>query len=85
MILKVCKNLSDFHKDNVVIEIYDLTNYKFELADSRHSVYIEIRNIEGKFNDWHYSQYGRYPVGNPKQEKKQAGPSDQFKNLFQII
>ena len=81
MILQVCKNLSDFHKDDVVIEIYDFTQHPFK-SNLKSNIYIEIRNIENKFNDWYYSQHGRYPIGNVKQEKKQPEVADQFDNLF---
>ena len=84
MILEICENLTDFHKNDVVIEIYDLTDYNFKLPESVHSVHIEIRNIEGKFNDWHKEQFGRFPVGNPKQEKKQTEPPEPalFEKMF---
>ena len=86
MILQVCKNLSDFHKDDVVIEIYDFTDYKFKLPDSDDAIYFEIRNIETHFNNWYKEQYGRFPVGNLKQEKLQpvAPPVEIRYSLFEL-
>jgi hypothetical protein len=82
MILGVCENLTDFHKDDVVIEIYDFTDYNFSLPNSYYVVHIEMRNIECHFNNWYKEQYGVFPVGNPKQEKLVAGVPDTHAVLF---
>lgn len=56
---------TSFHKDNVELEIFDFTNYPFQMESS---IYAEMQNAEEELKAEFYKTYNRYPVGNIKQE-----------------
>jgi len=66
----------NFHKNNVELEIYDFTNYDFELASSDRSIYAEMQNAEEYLKKRFFDQYGSYPLGNIKQEGFRVVTSD---------
>ena len=53
------------HKNDIVIEIDDYTNYMFINPDNP---YAEMQNEEERLKKKFFSQYDRYPIGNKKQE-----------------
>ena len=61
-------NPTSFHKDDVILEIFDFTNYPFQWPDSDKLVYAEMQNAEEQLKLEYYQTRGRYPVGNLKQE-----------------
>lgn len=65
-----------FHKDHVELEIYDFTNYEFELADSDSAVYAEMQNAEEYLKQEYFKEHGKYPIGNIKQEGFRVVSSD---------
>lgn len=54
-----------YHKDNVEVEIFDFTNYPFQMDSS---IYAEMQNAEEELKLEFYKTYNRYPAGNIKQE-----------------
>jgi len=77
-------NPTSFHKDDVVLEIFDFTNYPFEWPDSDVLIYAAMQNAEEQLKLEYYQTHGRYPVGNLKQEGFRAGSpgKDLWDKLF---
>ena len=53
------------HKNDIVIEIDDYTNYNFI---NPKNPYAEMQNEEERLKQNFFSQFDRYPIGNKKQE-----------------
>lgn len=87
---KSIKNMIDkidpenFHKDNVEIEFYDFTDFKFKLSTSDAAVYAEMQNIEEEMKQIYFKSTGKYPIGNIKQEATRAVAPDRdvWNDLF---
>jgi len=84
MINKV--NPEFFHKDDIILEIYDYTNHNFVDEDCSKLVYAEMQNAEERAKREYYNLKGRYPVGNIKQEPMRGiSMMANLDNLFEFV
>jgi len=72
------KYSSAFDKNDVTVEIMDYTGYPFVTPENR---YAEMQNFEEYYKKLYFQLNGKYPVGNPKQEKLRFIATN-FNNLF---
>jgi hypothetical protein len=67
------------HKNDIVIEIDDYTNYNFINPTNP---YAEMQNEEERLKQSFFNQYDRYPIGNKKQEGIRFVTTLESSNLF---
>lgn len=71
---------SAFNKNDVTVEIMDFTGYDFIRPENR---YAEMQNWEEHYKKLYFNLNGKFPIGNPKQEKPKFVAS-MFKDLFEV-
>ena len=84
--LDVIKHFYGIHKNDVILVIFDMTNYP--RASSSNPDY-EVKSLERQLIKHHIDSTGEPPVGNIKTEdhmdKKSIVVDDQFDNLFDLL
>lgn len=81
--LDIIKNFSGINKNDVLIKVFDMTNYPFICENTPE---YEVGELERELMDLYEQQYGCLPVGNVRDERKLPRKSVvadvTFKRLF---
>ena len=83
--LDIIKHFPGITKDDVYIQVWDMTNHPFSVkGDPRH----ELTILENQLISNHIAQHGVQPIGNIKSEahieRKAVVTDDQFDALFEV-
>lgn len=83
--LDIIKNFSGINKNDVLIKVFDMTNYPFQC---QHDPSLEVKDLEQDLMDIYEEEHNRLPVGNIRDERKIPRKGrvldETFKNLFEI-
>lgn len=65
--LDVIKNFSSINKNDVLIKVFDMTNYPFQCQNTPE---LEVGDLEKHLMDLYEKEFGCLPIGNIRDERK---------------
>ena len=65
--LDIIENFAGINKNNVLIKVFDMTNYPFQCEDSPE---LEVGDLEKDLMDLYEQEHGCLPIGNLRDERK---------------